>query len=68
MPSEVFDYAVTFEYETRQPDTHKGTVQGGNPAIRASRAIREAKRVLQPRAYLTCLCLVASRGTLGLKE
>lgn len=41
-------YAVTFEFDTRAPVTHRGTVTGGKAATLVNRATREAQRVLRP--------------------
>ncbi len=66
-PTEPFDFSVTFEFPTRLPETHKGTVQGGNPAIRAARAVRLAQKALRPRGYTSVVALVASTGVLDVQ-
>ena len=40
-------YAVTFEFATRVPVTHRGEVEGGASWTCAQRAVREAQRHLE---------------------
>jgi len=40
-------YAVTFEFDTRAPLTHRGTVVASSGATCVARAVREAQKVLQ---------------------
>ena len=42
------DYAVTFEFDTRPPLTHRGVVTAGSLAAVAGKAIRAAKRACRP--------------------
>lgn len=46
--SMIIKYAVTFEFESRAPLTHRGTVKGSSAATCARRAIEEAQRELRP--------------------
>ncbi len=51
-------YAVTFEFATRQPLTHRGTVSAGQAQTLASRAVKEARAALKPvgwSSFVVCL-------------
>jgi hypothetical protein len=53
--------AVTFEYATRAPETHRiESLEATGPQTIANRAIREAKRELRP-VWWTSLVVVLER-------
>ena len=54
-------YAVTFEFETRPPLTHKGIVAGSSGATCASRAVRIAQRALRPVSWSSMNCVLLGR-------
>jgi hypothetical protein len=54
-------YAVTFEFETRAPLTHRGTVAGSTGATCVARATREAQRVLRPSGWSSVACVLLER-------
>ena len=54
-------YAVTFEFDTRPPLTHRGTVAALAEGTCASRAIKEAKRVLRPVNWSSLVCVLLER-------
>ncbi len=54
-------YAVTFEFETRPPLTHRGTVAGTSTATCVARAVRTAQRALHPVAWSTMNCVLLER-------
>jgi len=54
------DVSVTFEFDTRQPETWKGLVEGGQVATVCGRAIRLAHRALKPRSWRSVVCLAQS--------
>ncbi len=41
-------YAVTFEFETRPPLTHRGVMRASGEAVCARRAIQAAKKACKP--------------------
>jgi len=55
-------YAVTFEFETRAPETHRGTVEAGQPHVCVSRAVKEAKKVLRPINWTSLVCVLLERA------
>lgn len=54
-------YAVTFEFETRAPLTHRGTVAASSGATCVARAVREAQRVLRPVNWTSLVCVLLER-------
>ena len=50
--------SVTFEYETRQPDTWKGDIGEGSPSGATSRAVRVAKKALSPRGWMSIVVVL----------
>lgn len=50
--------AVTFEFETDAPVTHRATVTATSAHTAASRAIREARRVLGRRKPTSIVLLI----------
>jgi hypothetical protein len=54
-------YAVTFEFETRAPETHRGAIAGSSAATCASRATREAQRALRPKGWSSVCCVLLER-------
>lgn len=54
-------YAVTFEFDTRAPVTHRGTIAGGSGATCASRATRIAQKVLRPVNWSSMVCVLLER-------
>jgi hypothetical protein len=55
-------YAVTYEFETRPPVTHTGTVAGSQVATCARRAIEEAQLVLRPVNWSSMVFVVLERA------
>jgi len=55
-------YAVTFEFPTRPPQTHRGTVRAGQPHTCASRAMQSAKRALKPVGWSSVVCVLQDRA------
>jgi hypothetical protein len=54
-------YAVTFEFETRLPLTHRGIVAGSSGATCVARATREAQRALRPVSWTSMNCVLLER-------
>jgi hypothetical protein len=54
-------FAVTFEFPTRAPVTHRGTVVASQVPTCVARATREAQRVLQPRQWSSMVCALLER-------
>lgn len=54
-------YAVTFEFETRAPVTHRGVVAGGRAATCVARATRVAQEALRPIGWTSMLCVLLER-------
>ncbi|HZM28286.1 MAG TPA: hypothetical protein VFB89_13140 [Gemmatimonadales bacterium] len=54
-------YAVTFEFETRAPLTHRGTIGGSSAATCVARATREAQKALRPVAWSSMVCCLLER-------
>ena len=51
-------YSVTFEFPTRSPLTHRGTVSAGQAQTLASKAVKAARTALRPVAwssFIVCL-------------
>jgi hypothetical protein len=55
-------YAVTFEFDTLPPKTHKGTVVGSSGATCVARAVREAQKALRPVGWSSMNCVVLERS------
>jgi hypothetical protein len=55
-------YAVTFEYPTRPPDTHRGTVTGGKSWVCVQRATRDAHKALKPIGWSSMVCVLLDRA------
>lgn len=56
------NYSVTFEYELRPPQTHRGTVSGGKTWTLVQRATKEAQKALKPVGWSSCLCVLLDRA------
>jgi hypothetical protein len=54
-------YAVTFEFETRVPLTHRGTVTAGREHVCAARAIKTARAALRPVNWTSLVCVLLER-------
>ncbi len=54
-------YAVTFEFETRPPVTHRGTVTASTGATCMARATREAQKALTPVGWSSLVCVLLDR-------
>lgn len=54
-------YAVTFEFDTRPPMTHRGTVAGTAAATCVARATRIAQKALRPVGWSSAVCVLAGR-------
>lgn len=54
-------YAVTFEFDTRPPVTHRGTVQAGQPHVCMARATKAAHQALRPVNWSSAVCVLLER-------
>lgn len=54
-------YAVTFEFETRPPITHRGTVVAASGATCVARAVRSAQTALRPKNWTSLVCVLLER-------
>ena len=54
-------YAVTFEFATRPPLTHRGTVAGSSTATCVARAVRTAQKALKPVNWSSTVCVLLER-------
>ena len=54
--------AVTFEFETRPPQTWRGTVSGPGARALVSRAVVVAKKALKPRNWTSLVVCILERG------
>jgi hypothetical protein len=54
-------YAVTFEFKTRPPVTHRGTVAGSSGATCVARATRAAQKALRPVDWSSMVCVLLER-------
>jgi hypothetical protein len=54
-------YAITFEFQTKPPVTHRGTVAGSSGATCVARATREAQRALRPVSWSSMNCVLLER-------
>jgi hypothetical protein len=54
-------YAVTFEFMTQPPLTHRGIVAGSTGAICVARAAREAQRHLRPVGWSSMVVCLLER-------
>jgi hypothetical protein len=57
----VVRYAVTFEFDTRPPLTHRGTIAASSEATCFARAVREARRVVRPREWSSVSAVLLER-------
>lgn len=55
-----FTASVTFEYETRQPDTAKVSIDAGSYATAIRRAVQAAQKQLKP-SHWRSICVVLER-------
>ena len=54
-------YAVTFEFDTRAPITHRGTIAASGVATCVARAVRIAKKALRPVNWSSLNCVILER-------
>ena len=54
-------YAVTFEFATLPPTTHRGTVAAGRAHTCVSRAVKEAQQALRPINWSSVNCVLLER-------
>jgi hypothetical protein len=54
-------YVVTFEFDTRPPLTHRGTIAASSAATCASRAVRVAQQALRPVNWRSVVCVLLER-------
>jgi hypothetical protein len=54
-------YAVTFEFDSRPPLTHRGTVAASQVPTCFARAVREAQKALKARGWSSCVCVLLER-------
>jgi hypothetical protein len=62
VPRLTLTYAVTFEFDTRPPLTHRGTIAASQVATCVSRAMKQAATALRPRGWRSVVCLLEKRG------
>lgn len=55
------NYAVTFEFDTRPPITHRGTVDGSSGATCVARAARIAQKALRPVGWTSLVVVLLER-------
>lgn len=53
--------AVTYEFETRPPETWRGTAKGWGEHTVMQRAMALAKRALRPVAWSSVACVILDR-------
>lgn len=61
-------YSVTFEFDTRAPLTHRGTVAGTAAATCVARATRNAQKALRPVGWSSCVCVLLERLDSSVRE
>ena len=54
-------YAVTFEFDTQPPKTHRGTVAASSGATCVARAVRESQKALRPVGWSSMNCVLLER-------
>ena len=54
-------YAVTFEFDTKAPMTHRGTIAASQVPTCFARAVRDAKKALRPGSWSSCVCVLLER-------
>lgn len=54
-------YAVTYEFDTRPPLTHRSTVAGSNDAVCVYRATKEARKALHPVGWTSLVVVLLER-------
>ena len=54
-------YAVTYEFETRPPQTHRGEMTAWSEPTCIFRAVKEAKKALRPIGWTSMNCVVLER-------
>jgi len=54
-------YSVTFEFDTRAPMTHQGTVAASTAATCFARAVRQAQMALRPTGWASVVCVLLER-------
>lgn len=54
-------YSVTFEFDTRPPLTHRGTVAASSGATCVARATREAQKAVAPIGWTSLVCVLLER-------
>ena len=54
-------YAVTFEFDSRQPLTHRGTVSASTGSTCFARAVRTAQKALRPVGWSSVVCVLLQR-------
>jgi len=53
--------AVTFEFESRPPETWRGSIEGGSAAAIVRRATDAAAKELKPRLWTSMVCCILDR-------
>ena len=61
-------YAVTFEFPTRPPLTHRGWVTASQVGTCARKALEEAQAILRPRQWSSCVFVALERSGVGESE
>ena len=54
-------YAVTYEFETRPPETHRGVITARQAHVCVSRAVKAAKVALRPINWTSLVCVLLDR-------
>lgn len=52
-------YSVTFEFETRQPITHRGEITTSSAGSATGKAVRAAKKALKPNSWTSLVCVLS---------
>lgn len=55
-------YSVTFEFDSRAPMTHRGTVEAGSVHVCMGKAVKQAKKALQPTNWTSLVCILDKLG------
>jgi len=55
------NYAVTFEYDTKPPLTHRGQVAASSVPTCVARAVRTSQKALRPGTWSSVVCVLLER-------
>jgi hypothetical protein len=54
-------YVCTFEFPSRQPLTHRGTIAAGKVHTCVARAVKDAQKALRPQGWSSVVCVLLER-------